>query len=149
MYPVIRRFNHFNDITRDFQNLFNRQFVMPDLSEEENRNLSMWAPKANVIEKKDEIQISLDLPGMEEKDIHVSVENNILAISGERKSEKEEKEEDYHRAECCYGTFNRSFTLPRTVDTAKINANYKNGVLQLTLPKKEESKPKKIEIKLG
>ena len=105
MYPVIRRFNHFDDITREFQNLITKRFSMPDLSEEENRNLSMWAPKANVSEKKDEIQVSLDLPGMEEKDIHVSVENNILNISGERKYEKEEKEEDYHRVECCYVRF--------------------------------------------
>ncbi|RLE19497.1 MAG: Hsp20/alpha crystallin family protein [Acidobacteria bacterium] len=105
-----------------------------------------WAPAVDVYESENAIEIKADLPGMTEKDIDVTVENNMLTIKGERKFENEEKRESYHRIERQYGSFYRSFQLPNTVDVTKINANFKNGILELALPKREETKPKKISI---
>src|SRR3990172_6635716 len=87
-----------------------------------------------------------ELAAMQEKDIAIKVEDNVLSITGERRMEKEVKEENYHRIERAYGSFNRSFTLPRTVDRDGIKAAYKDGVLKVSLPKKEETKPKQIKI---
>ncbi len=105
-----------------------------------------WSPAVDVYESESAIEIKADLPGMTEKDIDVTVENNTLTIKGERKFENEEKRESYHRIERQYGAFYRSFQLPNTVDVGKIKANFKNGILELTLPKREETKPKKISI---
>jgi HSP20 family protein len=107
---------------------------------------SAWSPAVDVYESENTIEIKADLPGMTEKDIDITVENNSLYIKGERKFENEEKRENYHRVERQYGSFYRSFQLPNTVDVTKINANFKNGILELTLPKREETKPKKISI---
>ena len=89
------------------------------------------------------------MPGIDEKDLDIKVENNMLTISGERKFEKEEKEENFHRIERRYGSFTRSFTLPNTVNTEKIKANYNNGVLNIQLAKREEAKPKQIKVNMG
>ncbi len=112
----------------------------------DNEITGSWAPAVDVYESENAIEIKADLPGMTEKDIDVSVENNTLTIRGERKFENEEKRENYHRIERQYGSFYRSFQLPNTVEVSKINANFKNGILELTLPKREETKPKKIAI---
>ena len=93
--------------------------------------------------------LKAELPGIEPKDVDVSVENNVLTLRGERKFESEVKREKYHRVERAYGTFSRSFTLPNVVDTDKIKAEYKDGVLQVTLPQREEAKPKQIEVSVG
>jgi HSP20 family protein len=108
--------------------------------------MSSWAPAVDIYETDKEISMKAELPGMQEKDIDIKVEDNVLSISGERRMEKEIKEENYHRIERAYGSFNRSFTLPRTVDRDAIKAAYKDGVLTVTLPKKEEVKPKQIKI---
>jgi HSP20 family protein len=105
-----------------------------------------WAPAVDIFETDKEIVMKAELPEMQEKDIEIKVEDNILILSGERKMEKEVKEENYHRIERAYGSFNRSFTLPRTVDRENIKASYKDGVLKVLLPKKEEVKPKQIKI---
>ncbi|PJB81311.1 MAG: molecular chaperone [Acidobacteria bacterium CG_4_9_14_3_um_filter_49_7] len=105
-----------------------------------------WSPAVDVSESETAIEIKADLPGMTEKDIDVTVENNTLTIKGERKFENEDKRENYHRIERQYGSFYRSFQLPNTVDVTKINADFKNGILELALPKREETKPKKISI---
>jgi HSP20 family protein len=97
-----------------------------------------WAPSVDIFE-----------PGIEPKDVDVRVENNVLTLRGERKFESEVKREKYHRVERAYGTFSRSFTLPSVVDTEKIKAEYKDGVLQVTLPQREESKPKQIQVSVG
>ena len=89
------------------------------------------------------------MPGIDEKDIDVRVENNTLTVHGERKIEKEEKEENYRRVERQYGSFTRSFTLPQTVDAESVSANYDKGVLKITLPKKAEAKPKTIKVNVG
>ena len=90
-----------------------------------------------------------ELPGIDAGDVDIRVENNVLTLRGERKFESEVKREDCHRVERAYGTFSRSFTLPNVVDTEKIKADYRDGLLQVTLPQKEEAKPKQISIAVG
>lgn len=105
-----------------------------------------WAPVVDIYETENEVVLKAELPGMEKKDIHLEVRDHTLTLSGERKHEKEEKEENFHRVERSYGKFYRSFSLPSTVDTEKVKANMKEGVLEIKLPKVEEAKPKAIEI---
>ena len=105
-----------------------------------------WAPSCDIYESKDQIVIDAEIPGMSQKDINVSVTDNVLTIKGEKKQEKEVKEENYYRVERSYGTFTRSFTLPVGVKADAIKANYKDGVLKVVLPKAEEAKPKQIAI---
>lgn len=106
-----------------------------------------WAPPVDMLDRKDEVILRADLPGLEQKDIEVTVEEGILTIRGERKEEKEVKEEDYYCCERWAGAFARSFVLPPGVDAEKIKATFKNGVLEIHLPKTKEVKGKKIEIK--
>lgn len=108
-----------------------------------------WAPAVDIYETDKEIVMKAELPEMQEKDIEIKIEDNILIVSGERRMEKEVKEENYHRIERSYGNFHRSFTLPHTVDREKIKASYQAGVLKVVLPKKEEVKPKQIRIDVG
>ncbi len=105
-----------------------------------------FIPPVNVYEDEHNITLTAELPGVEEKDIDVSLENNVLTITGERKLENEEKKENFHRIERSYGRFTRSFTLPPTVDTENVNAEFNNGVLKISLDKREEAKPKQIKI---
>jgi HSP20 family protein len=108
-----------------------------------------WAPAVDIYEQNGNIVLKAELPGIDPKDVDVRVENNILTLRGERKLEKEVKRESYHRVERSYGTFTRSFTLPSAIDTEKIKAEYKDGVLQMTLPAKEEARPKQISINVS
>ncbi len=146
----ITRYDPFMKLQKELDRLFRLPFDLPNILENEGEELgiSEWYPRMDVVEKDKEILVKMDLPGMEEKDINISVEGNILTISGERRMEKKEDKENYHRIERLYGEFSRSLTLPNTVDVSKINAKYKNGVLEISLPKKEEAKPKKISIKV-
>ncbi|HUK13269.1 MAG TPA: Hsp20/alpha crystallin family protein [Thermoanaerobaculaceae bacterium] len=107
-----------------------------------------WMPPVDVRETKDALEITAELPGIEPKDVEVSVENGILTLKGSRTFEKAADGETYHRVERSYGAFERSFTLPTNVDTEKVKAVYRSGVLHLTLPKREEAKPKSISIKV-
>jgi len=107
-----------------------------------------WAPSLDVVETKDNYVVKAELPGMEAKDIDISLSNGILTIKGEKKQEKEEKDENYHRVECSYGSFVRSVRLPEEVKTDHINAKYKDGVLKVTLPKLPEAKSKQIKVKV-
>lgn len=106
-----------------------------------------WAPAIDVFERGDKLVVKAEVPGMKEDDIHVSVEGDMLTVRGEKKTESEVKEEDYYRSERSYGSFFRSVALPSTVDASKIEADYENGVLEVTLPKKPEVKPKKVAVK--
>jgi len=106
-----------------------------------------WLPAVDVSETGDKITVKAEIPGMEAKDIDISMVGDTLVIKGEKKAEKEEKDENYHMVERSYGSFSRSMKLPATVDPDKVDASYKNGVLTIVLPKKEEVKPKAIEIK--
>jgi HSP20 family protein len=108
---------------------------------------AVWAPTVNTLEDKDAFLLSCDLPGMDQKDVKLSLDNQTLTVSGTRKLEHEDKRENYHRIESVFGAFSRSFTLPAVVDTEKVEAHMENGVLKIRLPKREESKPKQISIK--
>lgn len=105
-----------------------------------------WAPAVDIYEHEGNLVLKAELPGIDPKDVDVRVENNVLTLRGERKFESEVKREKYHRVERAYGSFSRSFTLPATVDTDRIRAEYKDGVLRVTLPVREEAKPKQISI---
>jgi HSP20 family protein len=106
-----------------------------------------WQPSFDISETDEHIHVKADLPGIDVKDLDISIDNNVLTVRGEKKHEKEEKAENYHRVERCYGSFCRAFTLPTDVKADEIDAVYKDGVLRLTVPKSEKSKPKKIEVK--
>ncbi len=107
-----------------------------------------WFPSLDVAETKNDIVVKAEVPGMDPKDIDISLSNGILTIKGEKKQEREEKEENYHLVERSYGSFTRSIQLPGEVQNDKINASYKNGVLKVTLPKSEDAKKKEIKIKV-
>lgn len=112
-------------------------------------DLAAWAPTVDIYEAENDLVVKADLPGLDEKDIDVRVENNTLTIRGERKFEKEVNEDNYLRVERTYGAFTRSFSLPNTVNTEAIHAEYHNGVLTVRLPKREETKPKQVKINVG
>ena len=105
-----------------------------------------WSPAVDIFETQGEIVVKAELPGMDRNDITLNLEKNVLTLKGERKFEKETKEDNYHRIERSYGGFSRAFSIPATVDEEKIKAEYKDGVLKIVLPKKEQVKPKQIRI---
>ena len=105
-----------------------------------------WAPAVDIYEHDGNIVLKAEIPGVDPKDVDIRVENNTLTLCGERKLDTEVKRDSYHRVERAYGSFSRSFTLPNVVDTDKIKAEYKDGVLRMTLPKRDEAKPKQISI---
>ena len=108
-----------------------------------------FVPPVDVYEDENSIQVRLEVPGIDEKDIDIRLENNVLTVRGERKFEKEEKEENFHRVERRYGTFTRSFTLPSTVNSEDVLADYEKGVLKIRLPKRAEAKPKQIKVNIN
>jgi len=108
----------------------------------------MLSPAIDVSEDKDNVYVVADLPGVEEKDIKLNFQNGILSLSGEKSEEKESKGKNFHRVERSYGSFSRSIALPTHIDAEKATAVFKNGVLEVTLPKKEEAKPKEISIRV-
>jgi HSP20 family protein len=118
----------------------------------ENANessVTAWAPSVDIYETENELVIKADIPDMDEKDLDVRVENNMLTIRGERKFEQKVKQENYLRMERTYGSFSRSFSLPNTVSTENIKAEYKNGVLTVEMAKRAELKPKQVKISIG
>ena len=115
----------------------------------EESNLTSWAPAVDIYETEHELVVKADLPDIDPKDLDIRVENNILTIRGERKFEKKVNEENYLRVERAYGSFSRSFSLANTVNSEAIKADYQNGVLTLTVPKREEAKPKQIKVNVG
>jgi len=108
-----------------------------------------WAPAVDIYEQDGNIVLKAEVPGIDPKDVDVRIENNVLTLRGERRLDGEVKKESYHRVERTYGNFTRSFTLPNVVDTEKIKAEYHDGVLRMTLPKKEEAKPRQISISVS
>jgi HSP20 family protein len=113
---------------------------------EEPSATTTWSPAIDIFETEGEIIVKAELPGMDRKDIVLNLENNVLTLKGERRFEKETKDENYHRIERSYGAFSRAFSIPAVVDEEKIRADYKDGVLKIVLPKKEQAKPKQIRI---
>jgi len=148
MRPISR------DTLRDLQNMSDRIDRLlagrniPSAGRDEAMALVDWAPAVDVMETDDEFQIRAELPGVEKKDVKLSVENGVLLISGHREQEKEEKGKRYHKIERAYGNFARSFTVTETVDAEKVTAEFKNGVLTVRLPKSEKARPKSIEVKV-
>ena len=115
-------------------------------SPEEALTTSNFAPPVDVYEDEHNITLKIEVPGIDEEDINVSIENNTLTVRGERRFDKDEKEENFHRVERMYGTFTRSFTLPNTLDPDQVSAHYEKGVLKIRLAKKTEAKPKLIKV---
>jgi HSP20 family protein len=114
--------------------------------EEKDLTTSSWAPAVDIYETENEVVLTAEIPGIEEKDVEIKVEDNTLTLRGERKFEKETKEENYHRIERAYGSFFRSFTLPNYVDQDRIEAEHENGILKIRMPKRAELKPRKVKI---
>jgi HSP20 family protein len=115
----------------------------------EESNLTSWAPAVDIYETEHELVVKADLPEVDPKELDIRVENNLLTIRGERKFEKKVNEDNYLRVERAYGSFSRSFSLANTVNADAIKADYQNGVLTLTIPKREEAKPKQIKVNVG
>jgi HSP20 family protein len=114
--------------------------------EEKDLIASNWNPSVDIYEAENELVLKAEIPGVDEKDVEIKIEDNTLTIQGDRKFEKETKEENYRRIERSYGSFYRSFSLPRNIDQDKIKAERENGILKISLPKKPELKPKKVKI---
>src|SRR5262245_25813875 len=144
---AVVRWDPFRDLSV-LQDRMNRLFDTAgrNWGTEEPAATTTWSPAVDIFETEGEIVVKAELPGMERKDIALNLENNVLTLRGERRFEKETKDDNYHRIERSYGGFRRAFSIPATVDEEKINAEYKDGVLKIVLPKKEQAKPKQIRI---
>jgi len=136
---LITRIDPFRELASFFEN-----FAEP--SGKDQLAAGSFAPAVDVYEDEHNLVLKLEVPGVNEEDLNVSVENNTLTVSGERKFEKEEKEENFHRIERHYGSFSRTFRLPNTIDSENVEAGYDKGVLKITLAKRAEAKPKQIKV---
>jgi HSP20 family protein len=142
-----REFSAMQDRMNRMNRLF-RESYSPERPEEALTTTG-FAPPVDIYEDEHTITLKLEVPGIDEKDIDVRIENNTLTVHGERKFEKEEKEENFRRVERQYGSFTRSFTLPSSVDLGQVSADYAKGVLNIKLAKKAEAKPKQIKVNVG
>ncbi|HEY0080591.1 MAG TPA: Hsp20/alpha crystallin family protein [Pyrinomonadaceae bacterium] len=129
-----------DEVNRLFSSNFTRSFG------DEGIGRGAWTPSVDIFENKDQIVLEAELPGMNREDFELTIENNVLTLRGERRFEKTDEGDNYHRVERSYGAFTRSFTLPQTVSGEGASAEYKNGVLRVALPKREEVKARRIEI---
>jgi len=144
------RWDPFREL-EDMSERLNRVFSRPSLrnSGKENLTVADWMPTVDITETEGEYLIKAELPEVRKEDVKVTVENGVLTLQGERRQEKEEKGKRFHRVERSYGSFVRSFTLPESVDESSVKAEYKDGVLNLHLPKSEKVKPKAIDVKVA
>src|SRR6184192_1719346 len=142
------RYDPFRDL-RTLQEEVNRLFTgnVARAFDDEGIARGSWSPNVDIYENKDQIVLEAELPGMSREDFDLSVENNVITLRGERQFEKKEEADNYHRVERAYGSFLRSFTLPNSVSGEGASSDYRNGVLRVVLPKKEETKARRIEIK--
>ena len=146
---ILTRWDPFRELSA-LQNRMSRLFEdQYGSGREESLTARGFVPPVDVYEDEHSIQLKLEVPGIDQKDLDVKVENNVLTVSGERKFEKEEKEENFRRVERRYGSFTRSFTLPNTVNSEDVSADYNNGVLKIRLGKRAEAKPKQIKVNIG
>jgi len=148
MRTTLNRWEPFRGATT-LQEQVNRLFGNALERAGEESNLTTWAPAVDIYETEHELVVKADLPEVEAKELDIRVENNVLTIRGERKFEKKVNEDNYLRVERAYGSFSRSFSLANTVNSEAIKADYQNGVLTLTIPKREEAKPKQIKVNVG
>jgi HSP20 family protein len=145
---VITRWNPFKEL-EEMENRLSTVFGRAPLAKnggKEAMTVAEWAPLVDITEDEKEYAIKAELPEVKKEDVKVSVQDDVISISGERKSEKEEKGKKFHRVERSYGSFYRSFTLPEDADGGKVAAEFKDGVLKVRLPKSEKAKPKSIEV---
>lgn len=144
---AIIRWDPFRDMMT-LREKMNRMFedVFAGRSEDKELSASTWAPAVDIFETESELMMTVEVPGIDEKDIEIKIEDNTLTLKGERKFEKETKKENYHRIERSYGSFYRAFTLPNSIDPDKIQAEHENGVLKITMAKRQELKPRKVKI---
>jgi HSP20 family protein len=138
-------FRELRSLQEEMNRLFNLGVSRSEGSEDIVRGA--WSPSVDIFENQDKIILEAELAGMKPEEVDISIENNVITLKGERKFEKTEDNDNYHRVERSYGSFVRSFTLPRTVVSDEAEANFENGILSITLPKREEAKARKIEIK--
>lgn len=144
---AIIRWTPFTDMVT-LREKMNRLFedMFTGRSEDKDLTASTWAPSVDIYETESELVMTAEIPGIDEKDVEIKIEDNTLTLKGERKFEKETKEENYHRIERSYGSFYRAFTLPNSIDPDKIQAEHENGILKITMPKRQELKPRKVKI---
>ena len=145
MRATLSRFEPFRGVTT-LQDQINRLVNEAFDRTSDEANLTTWAPAVDIYETEHELVVKADIPEIKPEELDIRVENNILTIRGERKFEKEVSENNYLRVERSYGSFSRSFSLSNTVNAEAIKADYKNGVLTLSIPKREEAKPKQIKV---
>lgn len=143
----IIRYDPFRDL-RALQDEVNRIFTtnLSRTFNDEGLGRGAWAPSVDIYENKDQIVLEAELPGMNREDFDLTIENNVLTLRGERRFEKKDESDTFHRVERSYGSFTRSFTLPQTVSSEGATADYKNGVLRVVLHKRQEVKPRRIEV---
>jgi HSP20 family protein len=141
-----RPFGELSSLRREMDRLWENFFGERPLTRMWERE---WAPSLDISETRDNFGVKAEVPGIDAKDIDISLTGDVLTIKGEKKQEREEKEEDYHLVERSYGSFSRSVRLPAEVESNKIKASYKNGILNITLPKSEKVKAKEVKIKVG
>lgn len=141
LIPYVRRYET-PTVSRLFEEFFD-DFPVPGSLPETRED---WIPSVDILEKDGNLILRAELPGMTEKQIDLKLEGNTLTLKGERKMENQDNKNSYHRVESFYGSFTRSFRLPETVDLEKINADYKNGILTVTIPQKPEIKPREIPV---
>jgi HSP20 family protein len=148
MRAMLTQFQPFRGVST-LQDQINRLFSETFDRSSEEANLTPWAPAVDIYETEQNLVVKADLPDIKPEELDIRVENNILTIRGERKFEKKVNENNYLRVERSYGSFSRSFSLASTVDTEAIQADYKHGVLTLSIPKREEAKPKQIKVRVA
>ncbi len=138
-----------SSIQNEMNRLFNTFFDTPQQGNGGGSALRRWVPAMDLVETSDEFVLRADLPGLSENDVNIELEDNVLTVSGERKSEHEERKEGYYRVERASGSFSRSLTLPEGIDPESVKATFDRGVLEVRIPKPEERKPRKVAISVG
>ena len=142
-------FRELDELQGRISSLFGRAPVRKEGEKQEALRVAEWAPLVDITEDEKEYTIKAELPDLKKDDVKVSVQNDVLSISGERKYEKEEKNKKFHRVERAYGSFSRSFTVPEDADSDQVSAEFKDGLLKVHLPKTEKVKPKSVEVKVS
>lgn len=142
-------FRELDDLQNRLSSLFGRAPVRKEGERQEPLRVAEWAPLVDIVEDEKEYTIKAELPDIKKDEVKVSVQNDVLTISGERKYEREEKDKKYHRVERAYGSFSRSFTVPEDADGDQVAAEFKDGLLKVHLPKSAKVKPKSIEVKVS
>lgn len=148
MSSTITRWDPFRELAQ-LQDRVNRLFQETGTGRDEGFTTSSFVPPVDIYETEQSIVLKLEVPGIDQKDLDIRIENNTITVRGERKFESDVKEENFHRVERRYGSFQRSFSLPNTVNTENVVADYDSGVLKITLAKRAEAKPKQIKVNVG